>query len=147
MEARFSAPIQTGPGAHPASCTMGTGVFPGVKSGRGVTLTPYFLQVPWSIKGRAIPLLPLWAVRPVQSFSAFTTVHCTFIFLYNSFTEFPYWSSIIHLSLTRPCISQEVSRWLLIAETRVPYLVNPCKVCGGQSSIGMEFPLSVSLKQ
>jgi len=29
---RFSAPIQTGPGAHPASCTMGTGSFPGVKA-------------------------------------------------------------------------------------------------------------------
>ena len=30
--ARFSAPVQTGPGAHPASCTMGTGSFPGVKT-------------------------------------------------------------------------------------------------------------------
>ena len=37
--ARFSAPVQTGPGAHPASCAMGTGsllcneyrVFPWVK--------------------------------------------------------------------------------------------------------------------
>jgi len=29
--ARFSVPVQTGPGAHPASCTMGTGSFPGVK--------------------------------------------------------------------------------------------------------------------
>ena len=38
---RFSAPVQTGPGAHPASCTMGTGSFPGVKSGWGVTLTPH----------------------------------------------------------------------------------------------------------
>jgi len=38
--ARFSAPVQTGPGAHPASCTMGIGSFPGVKSGRSVTLTP-----------------------------------------------------------------------------------------------------------
>jgi hypothetical protein len=28
---KFSAPVQTGPGAHPASCTMGTGSFPGVK--------------------------------------------------------------------------------------------------------------------
>jgi len=28
----------SGPGTHPASCTMGTGSFPGVKSGRGVTL-------------------------------------------------------------------------------------------------------------
>jgi len=39
--ARFSAPVQTGPGAHPASCTMGTRSFPGVNSGRGVTLTPH----------------------------------------------------------------------------------------------------------
>jgi len=31
MEARFSAPVQTGHGAHPASCTMGTGSFPGLK--------------------------------------------------------------------------------------------------------------------
>jgi hypothetical protein len=28
---RFSAPVQTGPGAHPASYTMGTGSFPEVK--------------------------------------------------------------------------------------------------------------------
>ena len=35
--ATFSAPVQTGPGAHPASCTMGTGSFPGVKRpGRGI---------------------------------------------------------------------------------------------------------------
>ena len=30
--ARFSAPVQFGPGAQPASCTMGTGSFPGVKA-------------------------------------------------------------------------------------------------------------------
>ena len=29
--ARFSAPVLTGPGAHPAFCTRGTGSFPGVK--------------------------------------------------------------------------------------------------------------------
>jgi hypothetical protein len=29
--ARFFVLVQTGPGAHPASCTMGTGPFPGVK--------------------------------------------------------------------------------------------------------------------
>ena len=34
--AKFYAPAQTGPGAHPASYTMGTGSFPGVKRpGRG----------------------------------------------------------------------------------------------------------------
>ena len=48
--ARFSASVQTGPGAHPASCTMGTGSFPGVKSGRGVTLTPHPLLVPLVMK-------------------------------------------------------------------------------------------------
>jgi hypothetical protein len=42
-EARFSAPVQTGPGAHPASCTVITGFFPGVKIGRawGWSLTPF----------------------------------------------------------------------------------------------------------
>ena len=38
---RFSAPVQTGPGVHPPVCTMGTEFFPGVNSGRGVTLTPH----------------------------------------------------------------------------------------------------------
>jgi hypothetical protein len=41
------------------------GLSRGVKSGRGVTLIPHPLLVPWSWKSRAIPLLPLWAVRPV----------------------------------------------------------------------------------
>jgi len=59
-------PVQTGPGAHPASCTMGTGSFPGVKCGRGVLLTTHLLLAPRSWKGRAIPLPPLWAtIRPV----------------------------------------------------------------------------------
>jgi hypothetical protein len=39
--ARFFAHVQTGPGAHPASCTMGTGSFPGVKRpGRGASHPP-----------------------------------------------------------------------------------------------------------
>ena len=44
----FSAPVQTYPEAHPASCTMGMGSFPGVRCGRGVTLTPHPLLVPRS---------------------------------------------------------------------------------------------------
>ena len=39
---RFS-PVQTGPGTNPASCTMGTESFLGVKSGRGVLLTTHSL--------------------------------------------------------------------------------------------------------
>ena len=53
------------------------GLSRGVKSGRGVTLTPHPLLVPWSRKGRAIPLLHLWAVWPVQSLSACIRVHFT----------------------------------------------------------------------
>ena len=48
--ARFSAPVQNGPGAHPASCTMGTRSFPRVKRGRGITLTPHPLLVPMVTK-------------------------------------------------------------------------------------------------
>jgi hypothetical protein len=34
---RFSAPVQTGRGAHPAPCTIGTGSLPGAnRPGRGV---------------------------------------------------------------------------------------------------------------
>jgi len=53
--------VQTGPGAHPASCKMGTGSFSGVKCGRGVLLTIHPLLVPRSWKCRAIPLHTLWA--------------------------------------------------------------------------------------
>jgi len=41
---RFSALVQTAPGVHPASCTMGTGSFPGVKRpGRGVGHPPHLV--------------------------------------------------------------------------------------------------------
>jgi len=53
--------VQTDPGAHPASCKMGTGSFPGVKCGRGVLLTTHPLLVPRSWKSRALPLPTLWA--------------------------------------------------------------------------------------
>ena len=85
---RFSAPVQTVPGSHTASCTMGTGSFPEVKSGRGVTLSSHSLLVPWSLKGRAIPVLPLWAVRPVQSLSACTRVTFTFFLIFLPYVTF-----------------------------------------------------------
>ena len=73
-------PVQTGPGAQPASCRVDTGSFPGAKSGRVVTLTTHPLLVPWSRKSRTIPVLRLWAVRPVQNLSVCTTVHFTFTY-------------------------------------------------------------------
>jgi hypothetical protein len=79
--ARFSAPVQTGPRAHPAPCTMGNGSFPGVDSGRGVTLTPHPLLVPKSIKqSRAIPLLSLRAFvacKKVETYLPTLLLHLT----------------------------------------------------------------------
>ena len=96
---------------HWWNCTMGTGSFSGVKSGRGVTLTPHPLLVPWSWKGRAIPLLPLWAVRPVQSLSACTRAQFTFFFF---LVEGYWWEKIyvggketLQLSLCPP----QFSKW------------------------------------
>ena len=62
---------------------MGTGSFPRVKNGRGVTLTPHPLLVTWSRKMRAIPVLSMCAVQTVQSLSACTRVHFKFTFIYN----------------------------------------------------------------
>jgi hypothetical protein len=63
--ARFSAPVQSGPGAHPASCTMGTGYFPGVESGRGVTLTPHPV-----IGLRSKNRVELYLYSPLRAFMA-----------------------------------------------------------------------------
>ena len=46
----FSSPLQTGPVSDTAPCTMDTGSFLGVKSSRGVTLTPHLLLVPFFMK-------------------------------------------------------------------------------------------------
>jgi len=53
---------------------------PGLSRGKerpGREADPSPLPVPWSRKSRAISLLPLWAVRPVQSLSARRRVHFT----------------------------------------------------------------------
>jgi hypothetical protein len=55
-------------GPHPASCIMGTGSFPGAKSGRGVTLTPHPLILPRSKINRVDLCLygPSWPVKRVK---------------------------------------------------------------------------------
>jgi hypothetical protein len=59
--ARFFAHVQTGPGAHPASCKMGTRSFPGVKRpGRGADHPPL-----------SEPLPPLWAFGSVTGYLYF----------------------------------------------------------------------------
>jgi len=59
---RFSAPIQTGPGAHPASYIMGTGSSPGVRgSGRGVDHPPHL--APMLKKEQSYTSAPLLGLR------------------------------------------------------------------------------------
>ena len=124
---RFSPTVQTDPGAHPASCKMGTGSFPGVKSSRGVTLTPHPLLVPWSWKGRSTPLLPLSAVRPVQRLSVCTRVHLT-LFTFNLVTK------IILLGrrnirgiFSPPCTTQIMP--MIITETNSEIIPTRCNNC------------------
>ena len=73
---------------------------------RGVTLTHNPLLVPWSRKSTAISLLPLWAVRPVQNFSACTRVYFTF-FLPTKETPL---SLTVHLQKSKLCRSCTLGR-------------------------------------
>ena len=103
---RFSAPVQTGPGAHPPSYTMGTGSFPGVESGRGVTLTPppfqcrghervelYFYSTygPYSLYRASVPVqgctLPYLSGR-TRVYFTFTLPYlsCTCLGLFSNYT-------------------------------------------------------------
>jgi hypothetical protein len=68
-EARFSAPVQNGHGVHPASYTMGTGSFPGIKRpGRDVDHPP---PSKTEVEGRVEPYLysPSGLSWPVLSFT------------------------------------------------------------------------------
>ena len=87
--ARFFAPVQTGPGTYSASCTMGTGSFPGVKRpGRGadhpsppkrrgherVELYLYSPSGPsWPVIGRTVPLPFFTCCVSAQRISLLTT--------------------------------------------------------------------------
>ena len=68
------------PWGPPSLLHNGCLVFPRGKERPGRDADPSPFLVSWSRKGRAIPLLPLRAVRPVQSLSACTRVHFTFTF-------------------------------------------------------------------
>jgi hypothetical protein len=102
-------------GRHPASSTMGTGSLPGIKSGRSVTLTPHSLLVPLSWKSRAIPLLPLWAVRPVRG--------CTSPFTYLGME----WVGVGKLILTWKEICRIV-QWYCSIWRRKRFLMHWCRV-------------------
>ena len=79
--ARFSAPIQTGPGAHPASYTLGTGSFPGVKRpGRSVDHPPHL--------ARGLKKEYNYTSTPPWAFVACSRVTFTFNFTNNNNSSF-----------------------------------------------------------
>ena len=81
MAARISAPIQTSPGAHPASCTIGTGSFLGVKRlGRGVDHPPPSNN---EVKERVELYLysPSGASWPVLVWTLLSTISCLGCFI------------------------------------------------------------------
>jgi hypothetical protein len=107
--ARFSAPVQTGPGAYPASCTMGAGSIPGAKRpGRGIDHPPpssaevkerveLYLYSPsgpsWPVLGWTLPYL--YRISP-------KTGHCQY------FTSSSYWSLFSCYSLSTPKLNKTV---------------------------------------
>jgi len=80
-----------------------------------VTLTTHPLLVPWSRKGRAIPLLPLWAVRPAQSLGACTRVHFNLLpmnavahaYIYSISKHLPQLNTFLNVCVTWPCSSRK----------------------------------------
>ena len=119
----FSAPVQIGPGAHPASCTMGTGSFLGVKRpGRGVDHPPhlaprlkeeqsYISAPPLSVRGLFQGELCNGRIRTVHSM--LTSVLFSFLI------------SRTHLSMMSTCSTtdpsflngQATQRWKLCRNT------------------------------
>jgi hypothetical protein len=77
-------------------------VFSGHKERPEREADPSPLLVPLSREGGAIPLLPLWAVRPVQSLSACTSVHFTFLYKCSLFFALFFMSFILGILFLSP---------------------------------------------
>ena len=103
VEMRFSAPVQTSPGAYPASYMIGTGSFLGVKHpGCSVDHPPLSSA---EVKKRVeLYLYFLWA------FVDFTRVNCTFYLLYkancDSLSEIFYWLQRIQRQVNRALLAR-----------------------------------------
>jgi hypothetical protein len=84
IESRWGAKIYLAspdrPWGPPSFLYNGLRAFTGDKERPGRDANPSTLLVLWSWKSRAIPLLPLCAVRPVQSLNACTRVHITYFY-------------------------------------------------------------------
>ena len=93
LQARFSAPVQTGRGAHPVPCTMGTGPFRG-SSGQGGAIIPHPHLVRRLKKEYSYTFPPLWI------FNACFRVNFIFIFyIYRPKNLLEYCTMLRHITI------------------------------------------------
>ena len=108
VEVRISALVQKGLGPTQTPVQWVPGISRGEeRPGRDADLSP--LLVPRSWKSRDIPLLPLWAVRPVQNLTACTEPQCLYngaLYLFyelqnTHFMYFIHFTLSVHICLER----------------------------------------------
>ena len=134
---KFSAPVQTGPGAYPASCTMGTGSFPGVKRpGRGadhpspskrrgperVQLYLYSPSGPsWPVIGRTFS----WSTYKETKHSCVLYISDSFFACFTPFKKIWTLTSNIQEAFIIPfhpvCCNKY---WLISIDSEEPFLIN-----------------------
>jgi hypothetical protein len=108
----------TDSGAHPASCTMGTGgPFLGVKCGRGMTLTTHPHLVPWSCMSRSYTSSPS---------------HASMIVLWDCFTFKIMWYesveekfSVLNLNVIHTHCDHPVSHGTHQVDNPIPAILSP----------------------
>ena len=83
---------------------IGYRVFPWSKERPGRGADPSLPSSAVVKQSRAIPLLPLWAVQPVQSLSACTKVAFTFIYIIHVLTTLDTQLRAVNLMFIGPCI-------------------------------------------
>ena len=132
MGARFSAPVQTGPGAHPASYKMSTGSFPGVKRpGRGADHPP-------PPKRRGHERVELYFCSPSGPScygENFTFLLLPFLHL-KALTYLICQDLYVNYGLPTKLTACAVGLGTVIAEGLIEFVICPCGICGGQSSTG-----------
>jgi len=98
------------PWGPPSLVYNGYRVFPGGKErpGRDTDASPLLVQ--WSRKSRAIPLIALWVVQPVDSLNTCTRVHFTFFTCTICITLSSYF-----------VLQQDITLWRILAQIHYKY--------------------------
>jgi hypothetical protein len=128
--------VQTGSGAHPASCTMSTGgPFPGAKRGRGVTLTTHPHLVPRSLMSRSYTSSP-----PLRLHGRIVGLFYLYLLLSNTYTVSALAMSfdLIVFVCHKIYVADLCHKLFTIVIPRVPVLsrkINPCSFNAIQNTL------------